>query len=87
MVGKGSSSPPPSPSEQPPLPPDRNKDIRKSLTFSGGGGMRETRRNDSNISLVRGVQQPLEVKHTPSPDHTAPSQQVNLFRLYLYTMC
>lgn len=77
LVSKSPVSPPPSPSE-PPVPPDRNKDIRKSLTFSGGGGSRETRRSD-NVGIVRGVQQQsLEVKHTPSPDHSTTSQQVNV---------
>lgn len=76
LVSKSPVSPPPSPSE-PPVPPDRNKDIRKSLTFSGGGGSRETRRSD-NVGIVRGVQQQsLEVKHTASPDHSITSQQVH----------
>uniref|UniRef100_A0A1B6ED01 Ras-associating domain-containing protein n=1 Tax=Clastoptera arizonana TaxID=38151 RepID=A0A1B6ED01_9HEMI len=75
LISKRTTSPPPSPNEQPPLPPDRNKDIRKSLTFSGGGGVRETRKQD-NLGLTCGIQQALEVKHSP-PNDTASSPQFN----------
>ncbi|XP_054271762.1 ras association domain-containing protein 8 [Macrosteles quadrilineatus] len=72
LSGKNSASPPPSPNDQ---PPERNKDIRKSLTFSGcGGGGREVKRGD-NVGVVRGVPQNLEVKNS-STDQSISSQMI-----------
>lgn len=76
LSGKGSTSPPPSPNDQ---PPERNKDIRKSLTFSGCGGARDVKRGD-NIGVVRGVPHSLEVKQPTSPDQSISSQMVSLCR-------
>lgn len=66
-LGKDSVSPPASPSDQ---LPERNKDIRKSLTFSGCG--RDSKRGD-NVGVVRGVPQTLEVKNSTSPEHLVSS--------------
>nr|CAD7393609.1 unnamed protein product [Timema cristinae] len=76
-------SPPPLLDQSPPQnlsTPDRNKDIRKSLTFSGGSnqGLSEARRRD-NVGMVKGVPQ-LEVRQEISRGAdeertTSPSQQ------------
>uniref|UniRef100_A0A1B6MFX6 Ras-associating domain-containing protein n=1 Tax=Graphocephala atropunctata TaxID=36148 RepID=A0A1B6MFX6_9HEMI len=73
LSGKNSTSPPPSPNEQ---PPERNKDIRKSLTFSGCGGVRDPKRGD-NVGVVRGVPQNLEVRNSTSPEQSIASQIQN----------
>lgn len=80
LSGKGSTSPPPSPNDQ---PPERNKDIRKSLTFSGCGGARDVKRGD-NIGVVRGVPHSLEVKQPTSPDQSISSQMVCQCRQLFY---
>ncbi|XP_049805608.1 ras association domain-containing protein 8 isoform X1 [Schistocerca nitens] len=67
--------------------PDRSKDIRKSLTFSGGHHghvLTEIRRGD-NVGIVKGVpqvKQPLEVRDNQdlpnkALDNGSPSQTVN----------
>lgn len=74
LLGKSSVSPPSSPNEQ---PPERNKDIRKSLTFSGCGGGRDTKRGDI-VGVVRGIPQTLEVKNSSAQEQSVSSHTVGI---------